>query len=257
MKKRTAAAALALITTFCHFSVKADNYAYMGEYGGDFGSIDLTSGAFTLLGDPGVTITGMAVEGGTLYGGSFDAGFLYSINPANGALTTIGNSAVPYEVFGSTTSGMFAVGRDENLYSVSPTTGAATLIGPTGISQVGVVGLSTEASALYYAVGGNIYTLNTTTGAPTLLANTGGPEMGALVMEDGILYGGSDFPTTQVYAVNPITAALTSGPVVTGTSGNFWSLAPESAPDEASTISLLLGVVGIGRFLFRRRLQTN
>jgi hypothetical protein len=258
MKNRTAAAALALITSLSLLSVKADNMAYEGEGNADFGTIDLTTGAFTYLGNPGVVITGMATEGATLYGGSYNNGFLYTINTANGSLTPIGNSGVAYDTFGSTTAGMFAVGRDGNLYSVNPSTGAATLVGPTGIPISGTRGLSTEDSALYYSVDADLYTLNTSTGAATLVGNTGGTYMGALLLEGGILYGGADSPSIQVVEVNPLTAAITSGPDETGAASDFWSLAPDplttnSVPDEASTLRLLLGVVGICRFLVRRR----
>jgi hypothetical protein len=240
--KRTLAAAAALLTTFCASSVLADSYAYVGENNDDIGTLDLNTGAFTKLGNPGVLLTGMAGQNGTLYGASFDAGNLYTINTANGALTLVGNSGVPYEVFGSAAGRMYAVGQDLNLYSISPITGAATLIGP----------------ALYYSEGANLYRVNTTTGAGALVGDMGGPEIGGMVYEGGVLYGGEDEPGVQVDELNPLTGAATVGPLADMT-GNFWALGPDplpnSVPDETSTLGLL-AAVGLGCCLARRRTVT-
>jgi len=256
--KRTLAAAAALLTTFCASSVLADSYAYVGENNDDIGTLDLNTGAFTKLGNPGVLLTGMAAQNGTLYGASFDAGNLYTINTANGALTLVGNSGVPYEVFGSAAGRMYAVGQDLNLYSISPITGAATLIGPTGLGLLGTVGMSDQGPALYYSEGANLYRVNTTTGAGALVGDMGGPEIGGMVYEGGVLYGGEDEPGVQVDELNPLTGAATVGPLADMT-GNFWALGPDplpnSVPDETSTLGLL-AAVGLGCCLARRRTVT-
>jgi hypothetical protein len=49
-KKLTIIGILAAVTMFGAFSVKANNIAYMGVNGGDFGTIDLNTGVFTFLG---------------------------------------------------------------------------------------------------------------------------------------------------------------------------------------------------------------
>jgi hypothetical protein len=260
MKLSTVTMAFTLITIFCVAPAKADQYAYMAERGGDFGTIDLNSGAFSLLGNSGVTLTGMADHNGTLFGGSYLGGNLYTINPANGTVALVGSSAVSYELFGSTPSGLFALGSDDNLYSINGSTGAATLVGASGLSLSGSwFGFSTGSSSLYFSDGPNLYTLNTSTGAGTLVGNMGGPQLGAMLLEGGILYGGADSPVTEVDTINPGTGVATSGPNVTGTSGNFWALAPDpltsTVPDESPTLCLL-SLVALGSFLFRRRLPT-
>jgi hypothetical protein len=159
-------------------TAKADNIAFMGTVSGEFGTIDLNTGVFTLLGNSGVTLAGMAVANATLYGSSYhtSTGILYSINPTNGSLATIGTSSLDIDDFGSTTSGLYAVGVDGNLYSIHASTGAPTLIGSTGVGFGSWRSLSTNSSTLYFADGTNLCTLNTSTGAATLIGNMGGPE---------------------------------------------------------------------------------
>ena len=132
-------------------NVKADDMAFVGENNADFGTLDLNTGAFTLLGNSGQTLAGMAVADGDLFASSYhlSTGTLFQVNPATGALTTIGTSSVDIDDFGSTTSGLYVIGTDKNLYSVNPTTGAETLIGATGLSSLGSWrSLSTNSSTL-------------------------------------------------------------------------------------------------------------
>jgi PEP-CTERM motif-containing protein len=222
----------------------ADNMAYMGTVNGDFGTIDLNTGVFSLSGNSGVTLAGMAVANGMLYGSSYhtSTGVLYTINPANGAVTAVGTNSLNIDDFGSTTSGLYAVGLDTNLYSINATTGAPTLIGPTGLGLGTWRSLSTNSSTLFFADGANLYTLNTSTGAATLLGNMGGPEEGAMVWEGGLLYGGENLPGYSVDTLNTSTGLATVGPPVTGENSFFFALAPSPLPPpvpEPGTLALL------------------
>lgn len=257
MKKLITVAALALVTSLGIVCVKADNFAYMGVRGGGFGTIDLNTGVFSLLGNSGQQLAGLAVQNGTLYGSSWNTanGTLYSVNPANGNLTAIGSSAVTYDDLGSTTSGIFAVGTNANLYSINSANGAATLIGPTGLNVGNTVtgntiGLSTAASVLYFTDVTNLYSLNTTSGAATLIGNMGSDQVAAMVFEGNSLYAGENSPSLQVDTLNSVTGAVTGGPSVTGTGNTFWGLAPDTVP-EPSAISLL--AIGGLACVFRRR----
>ena len=211
-------------------STSGDNIAYMTVYAGaDFGTIDLATGAFTRLGNSDQTLAGLGVANSTLYAASYhtNPGNLYTVNPANGGLTLVGSSAISYDMFGSNTQGLYAMGIDGNLYSINSTTGAATLIGPIGVGFGSWRNLSCNASTLYLANGANLYTLNTTTGAATLVGNMGGPQMGAILLEGGILYGGEETPSFRVDMLDPNTGVATTGPNVTGVSGGvFGGLAP-------------------------------
>jgi len=252
--------AICCTVLFLLFAVaaKADNIAFMGTVTGEFGTIDLNTGVFTLLGNSGVTLAGMAVANHTLDGSSYhtSTGVLYSINPANGSPTVIGTSSLDIDDFGSTTSGLYAVGVDANLYSINSSTGAPTLIGPTGLSFGFWRSLSTNSSTLYFADGVNLYTLNTTTGAATLVGNMGGPEIGAMVLEGGFLYGGANLPGLSVDTLDTTTGAATTGPSVTGTSSAFFALAPNpiplTTPEPSSLLLLGSAVLGLAGLVQRK-----
>lgn len=252
----------AALFTLSAAGLKADNIAYMGTDTGQFGTIDLNTGVFSLLGNSGQTLAGMAVASATLFASSYHTaiGTLFSVNVTNGSLTPIGTSSLDYDDFGSTTSGLFAVGADANLYSINPATGASTLIGPTGLIILPFIrSLSTNSSTLYFADGVNLYTLSTTTGAATLVGNMGGPEEGALLFEAGILYGGADSPAHNVDTLNITTGAATTGPALTGATGNFYALAPNPIPVSSGTPEPgswgLLGAGLTGLALLRRRVK--
>ncbi len=243
-------------------SVRADNIAYMGTVSGQFGTIDLNTGAFTSLGNSGVTLAGMAVDNATLYGSSYHtaAGDLYTVNPANGAVTIVGTSGIDYDDFGSTTNGLYAIGTNADLYSINASTGAATLIGATGLSFGSWRSLSTNSSTLYFANGTDLYTISTTTGAATLVGSLGSEEEGALLLEGGVLYGGDDSPGGTVDTINTTTGAATVGPSVTGTSSAFFALAPNplpasAVPEPRSWISLatIITVLALWRGRLARR----
>ena len=194
--------------------VRADNFAYMGTVAGEFGTINLNTGVFSILGNSGQTLAGMAVTNGQIYASSYHTtGKLFTVNPANGSLTLVGNTtSAVYDDFGSTTSGLYAIGTDAALYSINSTTGAETYIGSTGLSFGSWRSLSTNSNTLYFANGPNLYTLNRITGAPTLVGSMGGPQIGALLEEAGQLFGGTDSPTLKVATLNTTTGLATTGP---------------------------------------------
>src|ERR1041385_188041 len=162
---------------------------------GDFGTLDPSDGVFTVLGDNGVALAGIGTENGILYGMARNtaSGTLYSINTANGALTSIGNSNISILDFGVTSTGLWAVGTDDNLYKINAATGAATLIGPvtptvTPPSVQNWNSLASGTDSLLLGLLDNFYSLDPNSGAATFLGCGGtfpfggcsGPQMGAM-----------------------------------------------------------------------------
>lgn len=246
-------AGAALLSTA--LSAAADSFAYMATNIGDFGTLNLSTGVFSMQGNFGQTLAGLATVNSTLYGISYanGGGNLYTVNPVNGSLTFVGSSGLVVDDFGSTASGaLYAVSTSSDLYSINSNTGAATLIGNIGLNLSGFRALSNSGSALYFADGTNIYTLNTTTGAATLLGSTGGAGIGAMTFLNGTLYGGADTPDIRLDTLNPNTGAATDGPLVTGTNGQFYGLAA-IIPEPATLVCVGLGGTMLVLLRGRRR----
>jgi hypothetical protein len=119
--------------------------AYVVTGNGQFGTVDLSTGAFHQIGPatPGL-MAGLVWLNGSLYSlvtTGNDAGYLAEINPATGQVTIVGPTGLGYDAFSLVSLGgklyltdfNVGPGNFQNIYSVNPTTGAATLIGPTGI----------------------------------------------------------------------------------------------------------------------------
>jgi hypothetical protein len=229
----------------------ADVSVYEEAGNTDFGTLDLNTGVYANIGYSGILLCGLGEVNGVVYGGAEESNELYSVNTSTGALTAIGsNSLMLYGDTGSTLSGLYAIGRDSNLYSINVLTGNATLIGYLGAPIGGVIGMSSNSSALYYTSDDSLYTINTTTGAETLVGTTGAP-IGAMVTEGGTLYAGVESPL-EVGTLNTATAALTAGAAEIGAPSDYWGLVPEAATPEPGYWALLGSGLAV-LILVRRR----
>lgn len=236
------------ICAFSPASLRADSMAYMLT-DGEFGTLDLNTGKFSVLGAEGGLLVGPGVFDGVLYADSGD-GQLYTVNTANGAMTAVGSAQpVDFSDFGSTTTGLYGLDSDpvENLYSINPQTGQATEIGSTGVDSAGLYSLSTNSATLY-ATATDLYTISTSTGQATSVgAVAANAYPWALVFENGTLYsaGGSaceNGGACQIFTINPTDGASTAGPDITGlASGDTpFGLAPDPLPTpEPATWALL------------------
>jgi hypothetical protein len=208
-------------------AAKGDLYAYMVAKNFDFGVVDLDTGVFTLCGNSGAQLAGLGVgPGGTIYAGTFQTSTVSSVNPSNGALTTIGSTGLTIFGFGSTKKGLYALDGSGNLYSINPTTAASTLVGATGLALSGsTFGISDGSGKLYASVNGALYVVNAKN-AKTVLIGSGSSDFGAFLFAKGMLYGGSAPSPSSIYTVNTQTGADTFVAQLQGESTDFWGLAP-------------------------------
>ena len=260
MKKLVCVASVLTAGLCIATSARANNIAYAGSVTGAFGTMDLNTGAFTSLGNSGQTLAGMAVANGLLFATSYHTanGTLFTVNPATGALTSVGTATgIDYDDFGATTSGLYVVGTNSDLYSIDPSTGAATLIGPTGLSLGFVRSLSDDSNTLYFSDGLDLYTLNTSTGAATQVGAFGDSVgMSVMVMEGGILYG-ADYTNNTVDTINVSTGVASVGST-SGAPSALYGLAPNPIPagsptPEPGTWALLVSGITALVLLQRRR----
>jgi PEP-CTERM motif-containing protein len=264
LRQRIALSVL-LLSAFAASS-KADDFAYVGYGGGNFGTIDLSTGSVTLLGGLGQTPAGLGVFSGTLYAESYNTtGTLYTVNTSNGALTAIGNSGVDYlGGFGSTLTGLYGVGYASggstlDLFSINPSNGSATDLGSTGLTLGSWRDISTNSSTLYFGNGPNLYSLDLTNGSATLIGPYGGSaQMGSLVTIGSTLYGADDV-SNVIDTINSATGAATGG---ASSGGSVWGLAPDPLPTQSPSpvpepSSLLLLGTGVMTLLgaARRRVR--
>jgi hypothetical protein len=249
-------------------SLQASPLAYAITTTGQFGNVDLGTGIFTDI-DPseGIALAGLGVADGNLYTETY-ANFnptLDLINPLTGGLTEVGNggSAVELFAFGSTTSGLYALGgntTDFTLYLIDSSTGVATAIGLTGLGNGGAFSLSTNSSILFFTQGSNstLYTISTSTAASTAVGSLGGGEqMGAMVFIGGTLYGNDAQPLfNAISTINTTSGAATLGPNVTGAGGTLGGLAPDplsaaASPEPSTWLFLSFGLSGLALLRLR------
>ncbi len=236
---RSLALVALLVSIFLAFqpSALADHLAYEVTSTSQFGVIDLDTGVFTPIGTLSVTLCGLAVYHGNLYGYGpcGTGGKLYEVNPANGSETAIGPASSSYRFLGSTTKGIYGFDSNLNLYSIDPTTGAATLIGATGLSSPTGFGVSTNSATLYITPSSSgcgvghtlLYSVNTTTATATEIGTTNLPcGSGASVFENNTLYTGGNISPIAVYTLNTTSGTATLVADVSG-AGYFYGLAPK------------------------------
>jgi hypothetical protein len=221
-------------------SLQADNLAYMlgtAALGVEnpFGTVDLNTGAFTLIGNMGSGgYSGLATANGVLY--TEQNGLLYSVNTTNANLTLIGGlTGRNLATFGSTTTGLYGLaGTGSNvvatLFSINPQTGAMTAIGPLGASAVPngqgyYASLSVGSSTLYMEFRSNLYTIDTTTGAATQVGTTdsNGYLTSVLLLEDGTYYVGFG---SGIATINVATGQIDPHSSIFGAGGSPVGLAP-------------------------------
>lgn len=149
-----------------------------------FGTIDPTTGAFTVLNNQGGSANWHGLAGNE------SAGLLYSIDQDSsntlvsvttaGVITNIGATAPTIDGRGMAyddLNGILYATGGGNLWSVNTTTAVATFIGALGVSD-GVMGLAyDELTQTLYANDGNLngalYTVNVGSGAATLVGLNG------------------------------------------------------------------------------------
>jgi hypothetical protein len=195
--------------------------AYAVDSKGDFGTIDLNTGAYTTVGAPNPNgYAGVATFSNHVFAED-GIGNLLSVNPTTGATSVIGNGGVALVVFaGSTSAGLYGLDANNDLYSVNSTTGAASLIGSTGLGAITdgfANSFAVSSNTLFYtfetsSMPATLYTLNPLTGTATAVGPiTGADGLSGAGYINNTLYGFSavifNETSTNIYTVDTATGA--------------------------------------------------
>jgi len=187
-------------------------FAYATANDGDFGVLDLGSGAYVHCGYTGTALFGLAVQDhGTLYG--MDIGFFYRINPHTGALTQIAPAGNYRVAMGSASHNIYAVDSIANLYTVDLETEVQTAAGKAAPAPAFVNVLSTGAPELYEITTAGLYVFYPKQGVAHQRGRYDGIGWGGLALADGVLYGvgvpEGGYTTQYVYTISTVDGTAT------------------------------------------------
>jgi hypothetical protein len=166
---------VSLAVTLFAASASADSLVYVVTDSNQFGTVDLSTGAFRQIGadTPGQQFNLAPGPSGSLLSVTL-SGNLESINVATGATTVTGSTGLgAFNIgdFAEIGGVLYATDTRNNLYTVNATTGATHLIGPTGIPAFATPPTLSDESL--YGVGGKLYAtfdnFNLPLSSPTLV----------------------------------------------------------------------------------------
>ena len=264
---------LAMVATMLAGSVsaRAENLYGLTFFDNQLISVDTTTGAGTLIGSLGATVSGygLSFKGSTLYTFDSNTDQLRSINLSSGAvgsginigvgnLTGEGDLAFRADGVGFLSSALAPDFSPTNeLFMFDSTLGTSALIGNTAVPLDGMVFVGNTLYAIGQEAEATLYTVNQSTAALTAVGSLGiakNSPFGALTLgADGKLYAAID---DRLFSINQMTGAAswvdanvldTGYASVSGLAASGFQPVPEP-----STYGLAGTVLLIGAGLVRR-----
>ena len=239
---------------------------YVTTTTGRFGRLDPQTGTYTQIGNTNPVLVGLGYgPDGSLYGfedGALNAR-LFRVNPANAALTFVGNTGIPSTYVDPNAGGGWAMGGTSDghlyafswqpptlgpnayLYSIDPATAQSTQIGNMGFPTYGTIN-GDGSGGLYATTGGTneFFQLNRTTGAGTLLGSGSFGTVFAMGFTGGTMYAMNI--NGQIYSVNLNNGASTLVSTYNVSAlGQMYAAAP--VPEPAALLLVVLGAAAIVR----------
>ena len=245
-------------------SAVADTIDYVTASDGQFGTVDMNTGAFHMIGTtPGAPMWGIADINGVIYGVN-DSSQLVTINTNTAAASLIGSTGVAFTVVAGSGNKLFGLDTSNRLYSINLATGASTLIGSTGIAATAgeswANSLAGDGTYLYYTeelqgstnLASTLYRINETTGAATTVGPTGIHDIAGSGYDNNTLYAFttpffSSQTVASIYTLNTSTGAATFDAKLDTTLGPVWGATdPSDMPETGTWGFLLVSLVLLG-----------
>jgi len=153
----------------------------VSAFTGRLSTINLTTGATTLVGSNAFQMTGLTFSGdlSTLYSFDGNGGALLAVNPADGSAVVIGPTGGSVLDLTTDSAGNVFAGGTGGIYSINTTTGAASLIGD-GTFWTAIAFDSTDTLYGIEVSSDSLYTIDTTTGSRTLVGGSIGGDVRGL-----------------------------------------------------------------------------
>jgi hypothetical protein len=222
----------------------AQTLAYAVTGAGQFGTLDLDTGDFTVVDDmTGIDFKGIGnLDDGTLTSVGGDYNFI-QIDPVSGAITAVGPTGITVSVSGSLLTGeQYAMDPQNDLYAIDPSSGAATLVGPTGLPHINTITYANafagdDAYNLYYIfeqgghnpVPSTLFQIDPTTGAATAIGLTGVTGIVGAGFVSGTLYA-YGYNSQAIYTIDVGSGMATDTGVRCSPPVEIFGLNPGGAP---------------------------